>query len=524
MKLTRRRLLKATTVTATTALGACAGGLDGGDGGDAEPNVDFDATPDPEFDASPEDLDASALDDDAAASEGGALDAARDAALDARTADARADAAADSGVTVMNPDFRSVPERAGLFPYAVMAGDATDTSIIFWTKYDGTTPLTLRVLEMNGSAIVAVRFNGAVTVGAGGFVRVIVNGLRANKQHRYAFLVGPASAPTGRSAIGTVQTAFAADTLAPIVFGGTSCSHPTAAPHPVLQHAGSRTDLDFFIHLGDHIYADAGTNAVSLAEYREKYRMNWDTAGMRALHRSTGMYLTWDDHEVLNNWNPETFSATRLGNARQAFFEHRATRRDSAAPNRIWRKFRWGRTAEIFILDCRSERRPSTASTNASRPSTYLSRTQMDWLKAGLRASPCVFKFILNSVPIVDRAGGDSDNWNGYASQRREILDHIVDNSINGVLWLSGDVHFGGVCKVESAGAWSRIWEVVMGPSGSNRDANPSLVAAQWPVRVLDNIHSYTVVRANPSTRTVAVEFINAAGNRIAGSAWSHTF
>ncbi|MFO0558585.1 MAG: alkaline phosphatase D family protein [Polyangiales bacterium] len=518
MKLTRRALIKA--ATAATALTSACGQ---GPVVDDDANADFDA--DMEVDANPDDLDGGFdLDDgavgdgsvDASMNDGSAMDASADAARDAAS-DARVDARTDAGTVPFNPDFRGVPERAGVFPYAVMAGDATDTSIIFWTKYEGTGPLSLRVLEMNGSSIVAVRFNGTVTVGAGGFVRVVVNGLRPNKQHKYAFLVGPTNTPTGRSAIGTVQTAFAPDTLAPIVFAGTSCSHPSARPHTVLAHAGSRTDLDFFIHLGDHIYADAGDNAVTLAEYRAKYQMNWESPGMRALHKSTGMYLTWDDHEVLNNWNPETFSASRLANARQAFFEHRATRRNSAAPNRIWRSFRWGRTAEIFVLDCRSERRPSTGT-------TYLSRTQMDWLKAGLASSPCVFKFILNSVPIVDRAGADSDNWNGYPSQRREILNHIVNNNIRGVLWLSGDVHFGGICKVEAAGAWSNVWEVIVGPSGSNRDGNPPLNDSQWPVKVLNNIHNYAVIRANPMTRTIEVEFINEAGDRVPGSRWSRTF
>jgi hypothetical protein len=187
IKLTRRALLK--VATATTALTSACGQ---GSLVDDDANTDFDA--DMEVDASPDDLDGGFdLDDasvgdaaiDGSMSDGSAMDASADAARDAAS-DARTDARADSGVVPFNPDFRSVPERAGVFPYAVMAGDATDTSIIFWTKYEGTEPLSLRVLEMNGSSITAVRFNGTVTVGAGGFVRVIVNGLRANKQHKYA--------------------------------------------------------------------------------------------------------------------------------------------------------------------------------------------------------------------------------------------------------------------------------------------------------------------------------------------------
>jgi hypothetical protein len=40
-------------------------------------------------------------------------------------------------------------------------------------------------------------------------------------------------------------------------------------------------------------------------------------------------------------------------------------------------------------------------------------------------------------------------------------------------------------------------------------------------VKVLNNIHNYAVIRANPMTRTVEVEFINEAGDRVPGSRWS---
>jgi len=540
MRLTRRTFIK---VAGVAGVAGCAGGEDGPDG---EALEEYDSGPDEIFDANPDDLDAAVDDvaavepDVAAVTDAGvdaALDASRDAAADAprdvprdvpadagARADAGRDAGRDAGTAVMsNPDFRGLPERPGQFPIGLMAGDATDTSVIFWTRYEGTATVMLRVLEMDGTRIAAVRFDGRVTPSGAGFVRAVVTGLRPNKQHLYAFLTGPTSGPTGRSPVGRVQTAIAADSMSPVVFGGTSCSNQANRPFPVLQHAGSRTDLDFFIHCGDHTYADHGTNATTLAQYRTKYNENWSSAGMRALHRSTGMYLTWDDHEVFNNWNPETVSGARLAAARQAFFEHRATRRHATVPDRLWRSFRWGRAAEVFVLDCRSERRPSTRSTDASRSSTYISRTQMDWLKSGLRSSPCVFKFIVNSVPIVDRAGADSDNWNGYASQRREILNHIASNNLRGVVWLSGDVHFGGVCRVEASGPWSNIWEVIMGPAGANRDSRPAIRESQWPVLV-HGVHNYALLRADPMTRALTVDFINAAGNRVPGSRWTRTF
>ncbi len=79
-----------------------------------------------------------------------------------------------------------------------MAGGATDTSVMFWTKYTGKAQVVLRVLEMDGNRIAAVRFNGRVTPSSAGFVRAVVTGLRPNRRHLYAFLLGGAtSSPSG---------------------------------------------------------------------------------------------------------------------------------------------------------------------------------------------------------------------------------------------------------------------------------------------------------------------------------------
>jgi alkaline phosphatase D len=533
--LTRRDLLK---VTGAAALAGC-GVSNLTDAPD--PALEEDAAPDETFDASdlkfPEDAgeaprDAAATEDasapldasrDVDASRG--VDASRDASRDAPT-DARRDVGTptpdvrrDAGPPAPDPEFQDLPERAGQFPLGVMAGDAADTSLIFWTKYEGTAPLVLRVLEMDGGRVSAMRFDGRVTPSSAGVVRAVVTGLRPNRLHRYAFLVAPGGTPNGRSLIGRARTAIADDSREPIVFAGTACTNQNHRPFPALVHAGSRTDLDFFIHAGDHVYTDHGSPSESLAEYRAKYADNWSSAGLRSLHRSTGMYLTWDDHEVRNNWDPENFPPARLAAARQAFFEHRATRRNTSAPDRIWRSFRWGRTAEVFILDCRSERRPSTRSNTAARESVYISRAQMDWLKSGLRTSPATFKFIVNSVPIYERPGGTgSDNWLGYPSQRREILNHIENQNIRGVVWLSGDIHVGGVVSVH---AGSRdAWEVIMGPGGADRRELPDVNRDRWPVYVGDR-HNYAVIRADPSDRTLTVEFIDGTGSRIPGSLWT---
>src|SRR6266403_3672727 len=84
---------------------------------------------------------------------------------------------------------------------------------------------------------------------------------------------------------------------------------------------------DFFIHSGDHIYADCpiptelklpdggtwrnivseekSTVAHSLAQFRGNYKYNLLDANLRAFNAAVPMFAQWDDHEVTNDWCPD---------------------------------------------------------------------------------------------------------------------------------------------------------------------------------------------------------------------------
>src|SRR5439155_377429 len=114
--------------------------------------------------------------------------------------------------------------------------------------------------------------------------------------------------------------------------------------HPVRRHRGAglghrhiargyrsyRTMLDnrpdFFIHSGDHIYADCtipseqklpngeiwrnvvteekSEVAHTLAQFRGNYKYNHLDQHFRAFHAEVPMFAQWDDHEVTNDWSP----------------------------------------------------------------------------------------------------------------------------------------------------------------------------------------------------------------------------
>ena len=345
-------------------------------------------------------------------------------------------------------------------------------------------------------------------IGEGGFVHVDAAGLTGGAHYRYAFFLVEAGKPVSRGHFGYVRAALAPNALDVVTFAGTSCTHQMSAPYPLMADAAKRK-VDFFIHGGDHVYCDAGTDAVTLAQYRAKYAEAWATSGMSALHGSTGMVLTWDDHEFLNNWNPETLAPARVATAQQAFFEHRAVRRNATAPSRVWRSLVWGKTLEIIVLDVRSERKPST---RLAANAQFISPAQMTWLKDRLAKSTAVFKFIVTSVPITNfpaAASGESDKWEGYPAQREEILDFITTGNVKGVWWLSGDLHFGSIGGVGASGPRLQMHEVLMGPGGTTARA-PELPAGQFD-KMIDE-KNYTVFRADPVKRELTVEFIGATG------------
>ncbi|MFO0630425.1 MAG: alkaline phosphatase D family protein [Polyangiales bacterium] len=523
MTLTRRGFLQVTgaAVAAASGCGAPSEGTD--DDAAVEPDVrsasDAGAGPDrvaPTSDTAPPPDDAPRPLDAGPRDVPGSRDAvamdARPPAMDVRPPgmDVR-----PPGMDVRPADLElgSIPLSGSEFRRGVMAGDVTAARAMVWTRYAGDRDLLLRVIETSadGRTIRGLAFEGEVRVNADGFVHHDVGGLDAGAHYRYAFLERMGARIVGRSRIGRFRAAIAdTDARSTLTFGGASCNNLNGAPFPAYRHALD-ADLDFFVHCGDHVYADAANN---LAEYRGVYDRYWAVDGLSDLHAATGIYTTWDDHEVYNNWDAEEIvrlgREARLDAARRVFFEYRPIRRNSGAPDRIWRSFRWGRVAEVFVLDVRGERRRSRGE--------YISEAQLDWLRAGLRASNAVFKFIVTSKPITGRVPIGAENsredyWESFRDQREALLRFV--ETIRGVVFLSGDVHYGAVARVEASGPYRDIREVYMGPGGSGEamgaiDCTPG---AQFDAVI--HRHNFTRLRADPDTRRVEVAFIGAGGTSL---------
>src|ERR1019366_6960582 len=169
---------------------------------------------------------------------------------------------------------------------------------------------------------------------------------------------------------------------------------------------------NFFIHSGDHIYADCPISAElklpngeiwrnivteeksvvahSLAQFRGNYKYNLLDDNLRAFNAQVPILAQWDDHEVTNDWSPvgsadetgygEDGKSRLVERARRAFFEFMPIRSVPAQAGRIYRRIGYGPLLDVFLIDMRSYR-DSTWNKRDDHSDTFiLGPAQLAWL------------------------------------------------------------------------------------------------------------------------------------------------
>jgi alkaline phosphatase D len=259
---------------------------------------------------------------------------------------------------------------------------------------------------------------------------------------------------------------------------------------------------DFFLHLGDTIYADRGGTAHHLPEFWAKYRANRDDAATQLCFDEISTYVTWDDHEVTDDYLPRNPLAP-IG--RKAFLDYWPIRRNPNEPQRIYRSFRWGKALELFILDARQYR--------DRKHETMLGRSQKEWLFEGISQSGAIFKFIATSVPM---AGGGSDRWDGYPRERAEILGYIRQKKIAGVIFLSGDLHCAAITRIPKSNG---LRDITAGPLAAPLNRITNGTASRFEFFEAENFN-FAKITVDPTVEPVhaLVEFID-QDNRLFHSA-----
>jgi alkaline phosphatase D len=301
-------------------------------------------------------------------------------------------------------------------------------------------------------------------------VHVEAAGLRPDRPYWYQFDAGGEESPIGRT-----RTLPAVD-AAPgrMRFAFVSCSHFEMGYFTPLGHLADE-DLSLVFHLGDYIYESAardggvrrhaGGETRTLDEYRTRYALYKTDADLQRAHASLPFAVTWDDHEVDNDYAgifseepmPMDVFLQRRAAAYQAYYEHMPLR-SSARPRdgavRLYRGFQYGRLASFFVLDTRQYRSdqpcgPGPLCQGALDPATtMLGVDQERWLLNGMRQSGARWTVMPQQVMMakVDWAPGADeryfmDHWNGYDGARARLLSACAALPSRNAIVLTGDLH-----------------------------------------------------------------------------------
>lgn len=219
---------------------------------------------------------------------------------------------------------------------------------------------------------------------------------------------------------------------------------------------------DFFVFVGDTIYADqrcrvpenlpgSDFRARDLAGFRAKHRYNREDPAFQVFLRTTSVYAIWDDHEVINDFAGPSEPLMPVG--RQAFLEYWPILAPSGDPTRLYRRARWGRLVDLFILDTRQYRSPNAMSDGPGK--TMLGAAQRDWLLAELRKSTAVWKLVVSSVSLSIPTGRTArDSWangsthfapegspTGFEHELLTLVHKLAAHSVRNLVWLVADVH-----------------------------------------------------------------------------------
>jgi alkaline phosphatase D len=431
------------------------------------------------------------------------------------------------------PLYRTYP-----FSLGVASGDPSSDGVVLWTRL-APEPLAGGGMPMSnvevGWEIAADRqFRSVAQKGVeiarpelGHSVHVEARGLEPGREYWYRFRSGREVSPVGRTRTAPADGA-AADQLRFAVCG---CSHYETGYFTAYRRIAAE-GFDFVFHTGDYVYegrADGGRNPsvvrqhqsdeiYTLVDYRNRYAQYKLDPDLRAAHASAPFIVTWDDHEVDNDYAgdidengtpPEVFLLRRAA-AYQAFYEAMPLRA-SAVPSgphlRLHRRLRFGSLVDLSVIDTRQYRSDqacagttATGCAEASDPArTMLGAEQERWLFEQLGGARSTWTLIGQQVPTFARdfvkfnpAGRFSmDKWDGYTAARRRLYERLRETKASNPVVLSGDVHvhYGAELKLDFDDPSSPTVGVELTNTSVSSGGDGSDVAANWEPTRGDNPH-----------------------------------
>jgi alkaline phosphatase D len=376
------------------------------------------------------------------------------------------------------------------FALGVASGRPAPDSVVLWTRLMAAergerlgAPLPVNWAIAEDDKMQKVVRSGEATAEArwAHSVHVDVAGLKPDRPYWYRFTVN-GQGSSKASSVGRTRTApEAAAKTAALRFAFASCQQYEQGYYSALRHMAAE-DLNAVLFLGDYIYEESwgrdlvrhheGGRTTSLDDYRNRYALYKSDHDLQAAHAAHPWILTWDDHEVTDDYtadigpqdpDPVRFLAQRAA-AYQAYWEHMPlsnAMRPSGPSLRLYDRYRFGDLAELFTIDDRQYRAHHACRATLTRgkplencaerldPSrTMLGAEQEKWFADGMSKTSSRWNLIAQQTLMaeLDRGPGErhvywADGWDGYPVGRQRLLDAVAASSVKDTLVMGGDVH-----------------------------------------------------------------------------------
>jgi alkaline phosphatase D len=299
-------------------------------------------------------------------------------------------------------------------------------------------------------------------------VHVDIGGLEPAREYWYRFRWRGTASPIGR-----LRTASSGPTQR-LRFVSLGCQHYEFGLYTAYRHIATARP-DFAFHYGDYVYEGAATTnparprrhvggvCRTLEDYRRRYAQYRLDPDLQAAHAATPFAMSFDDHEVVDNWagafhredDPAALRARKAA-AFQAWYEHMpvpASMRPRGPAIDAYRGLAFGDLLDLAVLDTRQYRTRQPCGdgikercAQAFAPgATLLGARQHAWLASRLRGSSARWTGIAQQVLAMRVDFGakrhNLDTWDGYETSRREFHAALAQRPAGSTAILSGDAH-----------------------------------------------------------------------------------
>lgn len=242
--------------------------------------------------------------------------------------------------------------------------------------------------------------------------------------------------------------------LVRVAFG--SCADQKL-PQPI-WHAVLDYRPELFIFAGDNVYGDVASGAMT--ELQQAYRRARGIDGYRAVRAQVPTLAVWDDHDYGVNDGGADFPHKEAAKALFLDFWDVPASDPRREREGIYHAETFGpedMRVQVILIDTRWFRSPLMTAVEGVAPGkgryvpdsdpakTMLGDAQWRWLEERLE-EPAELRLIVSSIQVL--AGGHGwERWGNLPHERERLIGLIAETGAEGVLFLSGDRHVGGLYR-----------------------------------------------------------------------------